>query len=325
MKDPDQPELDDPRRREYDFQQAMAAQGQMASGTFGSHHSAILPDGNGPQGESKKSRLEAMISDAVRSAVTQITTNVAGVVQSFDNAPAKELPVTLQPDAVQQFRQQDVMQPQVAQPQAVQQQPQVIQPAGGPRAEPVFVQQPVHRTEPSHYQTPQMPEALQEQQARFGETFDLPDSTAPRDGVMPSMEHQRTPLQALHKMAMPERPVQDIRASTLVMKDTGQEAPKDAPQAAPAPQRFAPQFPVDRAAWGSREPHLDPDGKTADPTKSSRQSSDINQAAEMSEAMDHYGMVMAEFTEAVAESIRTLTRRVNDMTRAIQGEGYDIR
>lgn len=323
MKDPDQPEPDDPRRKEYDFQQAMAAQRQMASGTFGNHHSAILPADNS-QGDSKKSRLEAMISDAVKSAVTQITTNVAGVVQSFGNAPTKESPVTLQPETIKQFRQQDVIQPQMAQPQQ-----QVVQPNGGPRADPVFVQQPAHRAEASQYQTPQMQELPQMQQAMFGEAFSSLDPSAMRDSLMPpsmpSMDAPRTPLQAMHKMALPERPVQDIRASTLVMKDAGQNPPQDAPQAAPAQKKFAPQFPVDRAAWGPSEPHFDPDGKTADPPKSSRQSSEINQAAEMSEAMDHYGIVMAEYTEAVAESIRTLTRRVNDMTRAIQGEGYDIR
>lgn len=309
MKDPDQPDLNDPRRREYDFQQAMAAQRQMASGTFGQHHSAILPDADNPRGESTKSRLESMISEAVKSAVTQITTNVAGVVDSAieDVPPRNVQPETLQPQLSQEFRKQDVIQPQPIAPQA----------------EPIIVQAPAHRAEMVQHQTPQVPTVPQIHMPDVNMVSPFRDETEPFRPAFQPMEPQKPALQALHQMAPPERPIEVVRTGFRVAQPQQQADDLNEP---PKPDRRAvPQWPVDRAVWGPSEPFLDPGGKTADPQRSAYQAKSIEQARQFSEAMDSYGMEMAEFTEAVSDSLRVLTRRVNDMTRAIQGEGYDSR
>lgn len=312
MKDPDQPELDDPRRKEYDFQQARAAQVQMASGTFGEHHSAILPDGDGQKGESKKSRLEAMISDAVKSAVTQITTNVMGAVEMVERPFTNT--VGVQADSPATIVQQQVVQPQM--PNAVQAQ-----------GEPIIVQQPGRQA--VQYQTPQMPELAGMRTPTVEMVPPTRDETdAPRAALPPIQDEPRgAPLPFMDRLAMPNRVPQDFRVGFRVEQQGDAQVEQEAPQRQPQreAQRAVPDWPADRAAWGSREPFLDPGGKTADPQRSAYQSKSIEQGIEFSEAMDSYGMVMSEFAEAVTESIRVLTRRVNDMTRAIQGEGYDLR
>lgn len=309
MKDPDQPDLNDPRRREYDFHQAMAAQRQMASGTFGQHHSAILPDADNPRGESTKSRLESMISEAVKSAVTQITTNVAGFVDSaIDHEPPKVVqPETFQAQVIQEAQRQEVVQPQPIKPQA----------------EPIIVQAPAHRAETVQHQTPQMPDVPQIRTPDVNMVNPFRnEAEAPKTAFAP-IEPQKPALQALQQMAPPERPIEVVRTGFRVAQPQQQAEDLNEP---PKPERRAvPQWPTDRAAWGPSEPFLDPGGQTADPQKSAYQAKSLEQAMQFSEAMDSYGMAMGEFTEAVAESIRVLTRRVNDMTRAIQGEGYDIR
>ena len=321
MKDPDQPELNDPRRKEYDFLQARAAQAQMSSQTFGSHHSAILPDGTGGQaGTSKKTRLDAMISEAVQSAVTQITADVLSATQAEPIPPARRLepeqPQNVLPNRPEQGVMQAVgfehaIQPQIQ--QAAQQQPAFVESRSG--------------VESTRYQTPQVPELPAD---RSQPSLVSPPSLdeirkqgALSDYSDGNQELPRTPLQAINRMAPPDRPIQEIRASTLV--DNAKPQPEDPQEPPRQPQRSIPQFPVDRAAWSPSEPFIDPGGKSADPQRSAYQSKTYEQTMASSEAMDRYGMQMVEFAQAVEETLRVLTRRLNDITRSIQGEGYDIR
>jgi hypothetical protein len=320
VKDPDQPEKDDPQRKEYDFLQAKAAQSQMASGSFGNHHSAILPD-SANQGESKKGRLESMISDAVKSAVTQITTSIAAMEQvsppqSTDPRPAE------MPD--QGRRQAAVDVPPVA---------------------PVVVQQQAAVPQVQHAQQPIVVnrESFVEPQSNAAPQFmQLPDSMSPGESQSPpSIEEVTTaktasrqenpshysPLPLIDRLAMPDRPIEEIRTSTRVQaapqKHAGdQDQPQDPPR---EPRRVVPQWPQDRAAWGPSEPFMDQGAKTADPQRSAYQTKSTEQSIDFSEAMDSYSIEMVAFAESVADSIRVITRRLNDITRAIQGEGYDIR
>jgi hypothetical protein len=320
VKDPDQPEIDDPRRKEYDFLQAKAAQSQMASGTFGGHHSAILPDTTN-QGESKKSRLEAMISEAVQSAVTQITTSVAAIEQVRFSPASNPQPAQMPIDVPREANKAEPqVMPAVGQQQVIQ--PQLQQPA----QQPVIVQQ-QSTIEPRQYQTPQFPE-MPVAESRAHNTLPQPPS---QDEVnahtwAPPEPPRQSPLRFMDKLAAPDRPIQEIRASTFVEKPRKQDAPTEQPQDAPEPmRRTSPVFPENRAAWSPSEPFLDRGDKTADPQRSAAQSKNTEQAREFSEAMDSYSIEMAAFAAATVDSVRTLTRRLNDLTRALQGEGYDIR
>jgi hypothetical protein len=320
VKDPDQPEIDDPQRKEYDFLQAKAAQSQMSSGTFGGHHSAILPDVANP-GESKKSRLEAMISEAVQSAVTQITTSVAAIEEVRLQPPANPQPAQMQVDVPREANKvEPQVMPAVGQQQVIQQQMQQ------PAQQPVFVHQ-QSTVEPRQYQTPQFQE-IPGNQSQSHDTLPQPPS---QDEVnahawVPPEPPRQSPLRFMDKMAAPDRPIQDIRASTLVERVDNREAPAEQPQdAPPPPRRTPPVFPENRAAFKPSEPFFDRGDTTADPQRSASQAKSTEQARESSEAMDSYSIEMAAFAEATVDSIRTLTRRLNDLTRALQGEGYDIR
>jgi hypothetical protein len=305
--------MNDPRRREYDFHQAMAAQQQMASGTFGNHNSAILPDTTNP-GESKKSRLESMISEAVQSAVTQITTSVAAMEQVQFAPPANPQPVE-EPIEVQRNDNREAPQIQQAVGQQQVAPPQVQQPQ-----QPIFVRQ-ESSVQPQQFQTPQFPQ-MPNTGNMSGEpllpTMDelLAANTAKRPE---SPRFSASPLKMLDQMAMPDRPIVEVRASTFADRQEPEQAQPD------KPRRVLPQWPEDRASWGSGEPYIDKGAKTADPQRSAYQSRSTEQAMDFSEAMDSYSIEMVAFAESVADSIRVITRRLNDITRAIQGEGYDIR
>ena len=322
MDDPDQPSLNDPRRKEYDFLQARAAIAQMSSGNFGGHNSAILPDVVEQQatGESKRSRVETMISEMIQGAATQI---IAGVSGLFQVEQARQRPVD--PATIQQAPQQPIQPPQVVQPQVQQQAPP-------PRVlpeEPIFVQrESIQDTARApmrelSFSIPDPPQSGRSPEFQPPTMDEIRKRELPSDFNQTGQEVHRSPLQAMDRMAPPEKPIQDIRASTLVEKPRPQ--PVDPQEPARSQPRPAPQWTPDKASWFSGEPFSDPGGQTADPKRSAYQNKNLEQTMVSTEAMDKFGSQMVWFAESIEDSLRVLTRRLNDITRAIQGEGYDIR
>jgi hypothetical protein len=51
----------------------------------------------------------------------------------------------------------------------------------------------------------------------------------------------------------------------------------------------------------------------------------LNDAGEVQTAVDEFSLEMGRFAQSVADSIKTLTRRLNSLSRSLEAEGHDIR
>lgn len=139
----------------------------------------------------------------------------------------------------------------------------------------------------------------------------MPESPAPQG---------RSPLPLLQRMAPPERV--DWPGEAVLGGGTGVAAEPAATEVPKGRQESrSGELPDFLKVQYFPEPGAD---RMSQPFTGA-QAKQREQMLDLGGAIDDFGVEMAEFTETVVDSIRTLTRRINQMHRALQGEGSDIR
>lgn len=302
--------LADPSRQLAAFERAKKSLAQIMSPSFGSH-TRIYGDAGGRQTEQSagdgrtKSRAQQMVDDAVERTTAEIgrvSEAIADLAQNIivsagePAAPAQGIAPSLAPEWEPRGRDEQGEYMAATWPNNE-------SPADPP---PAILDDSWH--EPASFTAspaPWVPAAAPPAQ---------PVVAAPREAPRDAVE--RVSLEGARVERVEEKPAINVVSEP----ETSTTVDKTEPRSGPMPWQIG-------DAWKTPPPHvleMEPGADSASQPLTGAQHRHMEQMLDLGGVIDDYGISMAEFAEAVGDTIRTLTRRLNDITRALQGEGSDI-
>lgn len=277
------------------FSSMLDAHRQMASEEFGNHYGMLVPESQVDESDpvalaigEAVAEITSKLSEFISHATSQSTVSVGDVAPVYSGT--REPPETIPEDR----------------PAIVDEESPAPSPNFQPLPDPAPPEIGGGRTATFDLGEKQVSSSVDPGAFRFDA------SSSPIDVGSPQPE-MRSPIPVLTQMSPPSDPIDLGVEPPRRNRDAGFEAP-DQDQA---------QADFFRSA--TKQPKVDRGADSASPPYTGAQLQQSEMVIDIGGAIDDFGIEMAEFGNSVADTIRVLTRRLNEASRSIQGEGYDIR